>query len=457
MKYSWNGTSEDGKEKELKKADVVISGCSVIMMDDDFTMLEDGAIAIRDDKIAGVGSLADIKREFSSGRHIDAKGKLAMPGLINTHTHASMVYFRGLADDLPLKEWLEQHIWPAEAKFVNPDFVREAVKLAAVEMIKSGTTTFCDMYFAEGQTARSVNEVGIRAVLGEGLLDAPTPISKNPQEGLKNSESFIKEWLGNELVTPAVAPHALYTCSAELLKSARKLADKYDVLLHIHLAEESWEVESIKTDRGMSPVEYLQSLGFLGEKTSAAHVNWVSEQDIDILAETGTGVCHNPQSNMKLATGICPVPDMLEKGVKVGLGTDGASSNNDLDMFGEMATASMLQKAFRKDPAVLKAKEVVWMATRGGAEVLGLEDEIGSLEPGKRADIILLDMIRAHLVPVYDVYSHLVYAVNGGDVDTALVNGKVVMENGKMTTVDEAEIIERAQAFAKKLKEEMSS
>jgi len=439
----------------LKKVDVIISGCSVLVMDDVFTLIEDGAIAVEGSKIAQIGSSQEIAEEFTSDRTILAKDKLAMPGLVNTHTHAPMVYFRGLADDLPLKEWLEQHIWPAEAKFVNPDFVREAVRLAAVEMIKSGTTVFCDMYFAEDSAARSVNEVGIRAVLGEGLLDFPTPISKNPQEGLKNSEKFISEWLEDELVIPAVAPHAPYTCSPELLKSAKKLADRYGLLLHIHLAEEKWEVEKIKQEQGMSPVEYLKNLGFLGDRTSAAHVNWVSEKDIEILAETGTGVCHNPQSNMKLATGFCPVSDMLKAGVKVGLGTDGASSNNDLDMFGEMATASMLQKAFKKDPSVLKAKEVVWMATRGGAQVLGLDDEIGSLEAGKKADIILIDLNRPHLVPLYDIYSHLVYAVNGADVETVLVNGRVVMEDRKMLTVDEDEIIERARAFAKKLKAEI--
>ncbi len=439
----------------MKRVDIIISGCRVAVMDDKFTLIEDGAIAVEGSRIAQVGGSGEIAEAFTAGKTVDAKGRLAMPGLVNTHTHAPMVYFRGLADDLPLREWLEEHIWPAEAKFVNPGFVREAVKLAAVEMIKSGTTVFCDMYFAEGSAARSVNEVGIRAVLGEGLLDFPTPISKNPKEGLRNSENFIKEWLEDDLVTPAVAPHAPYTCSPELLKSAKELADRYGVLLHIHLAEENWEVEKIKQEEGKSPVEYLDSLGFLGDRTSAAHVNWVSDTDIEILARTGTGVCHNPQSNMKLATGFCPVSDMLKAGVKVGLGTDGASSNNDLDMFGEMVTASMLQKAFKKDPSVLKAKEVVRMATCGGAEVLGLGGEIGSLEAGKRADIILINLDRPHLVPLYDVYSHLVYAVNGGDVETVLVNGRIVMEDRKMLTVDEDEIIERAKAFAKKLRAEI--
>jgi len=439
----------------LKKVDVIVSGCSVLQMDDDLSFIIDGGIAIEGSQIISVGRSGDIRGNYAADRIVEAEGKLAMPGLVNTHTHASMVYFRGLADDLPLKEWLEKHIWPAEAKFVNPDFVREAVKLAATEMVKSGTTIFCDMYFAEDSAARSVKEVGMRAVLGEGLLDFPTPISKNPEEGLRKSEKFIKNWLDDELIEPAVAPHALYTCSAELLKSAKELADEYNVLLHVHLAEENWEVEKIKADHGMSPVEYLQSLGFLGDRTSAAHVNWVSEKDIEILAETGTGVCHNPQSNMKLATGICPVVDMLEAGVKIGLGTDGASSNNDLDMFEEMTTASMLQKAFRKDPAVLKAKDVVWMATRGGAEVLGLQNEIGSIEAGKKADIVLLNMDKPHLVPLYDVYSHLVYAVNGSDVDTVLINGKVVLESGKMLTVDENEIIGKAKVFAKKLQEEI--
>lgn len=439
----------------MKKVDILISGGSVLTMDNAFTLFEDGAIAVDGDKIVSIGPDKDVKKRFTADKIIQANDRLVMPGLVNTHTHASMVYFRGLADDLHLREWLENHIWPAEAKYVNPDFVREAVKLAAIEMIKSGTTVFCDMYFAQDSAAQSVKEVGIRAVLGEGLLDFPTPISKNPEEGLKNSEEFIKNWLEDELVVPAVAPHALYTCSADLLKSAKKLADRYGLPLHIHLAEESWEVEKIKEEQGKSPVEYLQSLGFLGEKTSAAHVNWVSKKDIKILAHTKTGVCHNPQSNMKLATGFCPVSDLLDAGVKVGLGTDGASSNNDLDMLGEMMTASVLQKAFKKDPSVLKAREVVNMATRGGASVLGLEEQIGSLEVGKKADIILINLDQPHLVPMYDVYSHLVYAVNGADVDTVLINGRLVMEKRKILTEDEKTIIARAKAFAQKLRAEV--
>ncbi len=430
----------------------MISGCTVLTMDDDSTLVEDGAIAIKGDTIAAVGAADTVDREFVSDRIIEAKGMLAMPGLVNTHTHAAMVYFRGLADDLPLNDWLERYIWPAEARFVNPSFVREAVRLAAVEMIKGGTTVFCDMYFAEDAAAQSLKEIGMRAVLGEGLLDFPTPISKNPEEGLKNSEDFIERWHDDVLIVPAVAPHAPYTCSAELLKDAKKLADKYHLLLHIHLAEAKPEVEQIREEKGMSPVEYLQSLGFLGENVSAAHVNWVTAKDIEILAESKTGVCHNPQSNMKLATGICPVPELLEAGIKVGLGTDGASSNNDLDMFGEMLTASILQKAFKKDPSVLKAKEIVTMATRGGAAVLGFETDIGSLEQGKKADLILIDLQQPHMVPMYDVYSHLVYAVNGADVDTTIIGGQVVMENRKLTTVDEEEVVQRASMFAERMK-----
>jgi 5-methylthioadenosine/S-adenosylhomocysteine deaminase len=435
----------------LEKTDILICNCVVLTMDDESTYLENGTIAVAGDRIVSVGPVAEMEQQFVSDRTIQAKGMLAMPGLVNTHTHAPMVYFRGLADDLPLKEWLEKHIWPAEAKYVSPSFVREAVKLAAVEMIKSGTTVFCDMYFAEDEAANSLKEIGMRAVLGEGLLDFPTPISKNPEEGLKNSENFIKKWLEDELIVPAVAPHAPYTCSPGLLKDAKKLADKYSLPLHIHLAEENWEVEQIRKEKGMSPVEYLESLGFLDERTSAAHVNWVTEKDIRILAETRTGVCHNPQSNMKLATGVCPVADLLGAGVKVGLGTDGASSNNDLDMFGEMLTASILQKAFKKDPTVLKAREVVAMATRGGAAVLGLEKDIGSLEAGKKADLILIDLNQPHLVPMYDVYSHLVYAVNSTDVDTTIINGQVVMQNRKLMTADEKQIVHQAKAFASKL------
>ncbi len=434
----------------MKEVDIIISGCLVVTMDKEFKVYEDGFIAIEENHLVAIGE-SDLSSQFKANTIIDGKDKLAMPGLINTHTHAPMVYFRGYADDLPLKEWLEAHIWPLERKFVNPDFVKEAVKLAALEMLKSGTTTFLDMYFAENEMAYVLKDIGIRSFLGEGILGFPTPVSPTPEAGLKRTEELIKNWKDDELISPVVSPHAPYTCSEELLRLANGLARDYDVPLHIHLAEEKWEVEKIQAEKGMSPVEYLNNLGLLREKTSAAHVNWVSKKDIEILAQTKTGVAHNPESNMKLATGICPVPDMLKAGIKVGLGTDSATSNNNLDMFGEMDMAAKLHKITRKNPTVLKAKEVVRMATVGGAEVLGVANKIGSLEPNKKADLILLNLNQPHLVPLYDVYSQIVYAASGSDVNTIIVNGKILIKERKALTIDEEEVINKAKEFSKKL------
>lgn len=441
----------------MEKVELIIKKCAVLTMNENEDFFSDGAIAIKDSKIIGAGSSSEIEKRFQAETVIEAHGKLALPGLINTHTHAAMVYFRGLADDLPLKEWLENHIWPAEAKYVNPDFVRKAIRLACLEMLKGGITSFCDMYFAEDAAAEEIEKIGQRAFLGEGLLDFPTPISKTPEEGLDRAEKFIINYQASQLIHPIVVPHAIYTCSPDLLKKAKDLSEKYQVPLHIHLAEEAWEVEKTKSEHGLTPVEYLNQLGFLGEKVSLAHANWLEEKDIDILAKTGTGVSHNPESNMKLATGVCPVPQLLAKGVKVGLGTDGASSNNNLDMFGEMSTAARLHKIWSKDPARLKAKEVVKMATIWGAKVLGAENVLGSIEPGKLADIILIDMNKPHLVPIYDIYSHLVYAAKSSDVDTVIVNGKVVVENGKCLTLNEEEVLNEAIDFGEKVKQGLKS
>lgn len=441
----------------MEKVELIIKKCAVLTMNENEDFFSDGAIAIKDSKIIGVGSSSEIEKSFQAETVVEAHGKLALPGLINTHTHAAMVYFRGLADDLPLKEWLENHIWPAEAKYVNPNFVRKAIRLACLEMLKGGITSFCDMYFAEDAAAEEIEKIGQRAFLGEGLLDFPTPISKTPEEGLDRAEKFIINYQASQLIHPIVVPHAIYTCSPDLLKKAKDLSEKYQVPLHIHLAEEAWEVEKTKSEHGLTPVEYLNQLGFLGEKVSLAHANWLEEKDIDILAKTGTGVSHNTESNMKLATGVCPVPQLLAKGVKVGLGTDGASSNNNLDMFGEMSTAARLHKIWSKDPARLKAKEVVKMATIWGAKVLGAENVLGSIEPGKLADIILIDMNKPHLVPIYDIYSHLVYAAKSSDVDTVIVNGKVVVKNGNCLTLNEEEVLNEAIDFGEKVKQDLKS
>lgn len=439
----------------MVKVSLLIKNCAVLTMNSEEDFFINGAIAINKEKIVAVGPENEIIASYRGEKIIDGNGKLALPGLVNTHTHAAMVYFRGLADDLPLKEWLEKHIWPAEARYVNPDFIRKAIRLACLEMLKGGITSFCDMYFAEDAAAEEIGKIGQRAFLGEGLLDFPTPISKTPEEGLKRAEKFILDYEQSKLIHPIVAPHAIYTCSKELLKKAKDLAEKYQVSLHIHLAEEAWEVEKTKNEFGATPVAYLNNLGFLGEKVSLAHANWLDEKDIEILAETKTGVSHNPESNMKLATGVCPVPQLIEKGVSVGLGTDGASSNNNLDLFGEMSAAARLHKIWNKDPARLKAKEVVKMATIWGAKALGVSDFLGSLEAGKLADLILVDLNKPHLVPVYDLYSHLVYAAKSSDVDTVIINGKTVVEKGKCLTLNEEEVLLEAVEFGEKVKKDL--
>jgi 5-methylthioadenosine/S-adenosylhomocysteine deaminase len=433
------------------KYDYLIKDCAILTLDKNLRIIEKGFIALKGSKIELIGEISSLPPKSSAEKIIEAENTLAMPGLINAHTHAAMVYFRGLADDIPLKEWLEKHIWPAEAKFVSPNFIREAVKLAALEMIKSGTTAFCDMYFAEDVAAESLKELGIRAFLGEGILDFPTPITKSPQESMERIEKFAFDYKGDELITPVVAPHAPYTCSEETLKKAASLAEKLSLPLHIHLAEEEWEVEKFKKERGMTPIAYLESIGFLGSNLSAAHVNWIDGNDIETLEKTKTSVVHNPESNMKLATGISPVPEMLKNGVNVALGTDGAASNNNLDMFGEMATAARLHKIAQKDPQAITALDVIKMATLGGAQALGAEEEIGSLEKGKRADIILINLRKAHLTPIYNFYSHLVYSAISSDVDTVIINGRVVMRNRKVLTADEEEILEKARYFAEKI------
>ncbi|HDP69941.1 MAG TPA: amidohydrolase [Actinobacteria bacterium] len=435
-----------------KSIDLLISECLAVTVDDKFSVIENAGIAIDKGKIIAIDKNEKIVPNYEAKKTIIAKNKLAIPGLVNTHTHAAMVYFRGLADDLPLKDWLENHIWPAESKYVNAEFIRNAISLAALEMLKSGTTIFCDMYFLPDVAAEVLEKMKIKAILGGPLLDLPTPVSRSADECLRNAQNLIEKLRGNERIMPAIAPHALYTCSPELLMRAAEISEEYKIPLHIHLSEEKWENEKIMSEKGMSSIAYLKELGVLSERTIAAHVNWVSGEDIEILKETKIGVAHNPQSNMKLATGICPVPDLLMAGIKIGLGTDGATSNNDLDMFGEMQTAARLHKITRKDPTVVNAKEALWMATKGGAEVLGLGDVIGSLESNKKADIVLIDLNKPHLTPLYNAHSQLVYSVKSSDVDMVIIDGNLVIENGNSLVCDEEKILSEARTFSQKLK-----
>ncbi|MFH0892001.1 MAG: amidohydrolase [Candidatus Falkowbacteria bacterium] len=417
-------------------------------MDEKQSVIRDGMVVVDKNKIAAVGTEAELKDKYEAGETIDAGNGITMPGMINTHTHAAMSYFRGLADDLPLSDWLEEHIWPAEAKFVNADFVRRASELAILEMIKSGITCFNDMYFFEEAVASVAKTAGIRAVIGEGILDFPSPSAKTPAEAIKKTAELISEFKNEELITAAFAPHSVYACGEECLVKIKELAEKYNALIHIHVAETKKEADDCREKYGRSPVEYLNSLGFLSPRVIAAHSVWLDENDLCIYKERGVKVSHNPVSNMKLASGVAPIPAMLKKGIIVGLGTDGAASNNTLDMFSEMRAASLLHKTVNMDPTVLSARETVKMATIDAARVLGLDGKTGSLEAGKRADFITINLDKPHLAPMYDPYSHLVYCANAADVDNVVINGKIIMRNRVVKTMEEERILAEANEFS---------
>lgn len=431
--------------------DYIIRGEYVLPMDEKLTIIKDGAVAVIGEKILEVGTYDEIAKKYYSSSVIEGEGNVVLPGLINTHTHAAMVYFRGMADDLPLTEWLKNHIWPAENRWLSSEFVFDAVELACLEMLKGGVTTYNDMYFYEDAAGRAAKRLGMRAVLGVGILDFPSKSAGTTDEYFANAESFIKDWKGDELITPCIAPHALYTCGTESLKRARRVADKYDIPLHIHLSETKWEVNEIKNRYRMTPVEYLDSLGFLDKRVLAAHCIWVEDNEIELLAKRKVGISHCMESNLKLASGFAPVVTMLMAGIKVTFGTDGAASNNDLNILSEMSTTAKVHKALADNPTVLDAKTVLLMATRWGAEVLGLGDKTGSIEKGKIADIIAINLKKPHLTPLYNVYSHIVYAAMASDVETVMVNGKIVVNDRKLVSADEEEILAKARKWQEKI------
>lgn len=414
--------------------DILIRNGLVLTMDQDQTMIPDGVVAIQGDRIAAVGGRATAGA-CRALKVIDARGGIIMPGLVNTHTHAAMTLFRGLADDLPLMSWLHDHIFPAEAALDHRKVYAGAL-LACAEMIMSGTTTFCDMYLFEDAVAQAAQSAGMRAVVGEVLFDFPSPHYGTWEQGLVYTERLIESYRGNPLITIAVEPHSPYLCAPELLNLAFGLACRHQLPLVIHLAETESEVQTLRQRYGRSPVEHLEALGVLAPNVLACHCVMVSETDIDRLKRCGVNVSHNPESNMKLASGIAPVPELLAAGICVGLGTDGAASNNNLDLFLEMDTAAKLHKVNRLDPTVLDAATVLRMATIDGARALGLNERIGSLEPGKQADVILIDTYKPHLTPLYHPASQLVYAAKGSDVTSVIINGRVVMENGHVLTFD---------------------
>jgi len=414
--------------------DILIHNGLVLTMDQSQTEITDGAVAIRGDHIEAVGGSAAVDAR-NARKVIDARGGIIMPGLVNTHTHAAMTLFRGLADDLPLMKWLNDHIFPAEAVLDHRKVYCGSL-LACAEMILSGTTTFCDMYLFEDAVARAAQTAGMRAVVGEVLFDFPSPNYGPLEKGFAYTATLIESYRDDPLITIAVEPHSPYLCAPAVLKRAFELACREQLPMVIHLSETEGELQTIRQRYGRTPVEHLENLGVLAPNVLACHCVKLSETDIERLKRYRVKVSHNPESNMKLASGIAPVPELLAAGVCVGIGTDGAASNNNLDLFLEMDTAAKLHKVRRLDPTVLNARTVLRMATCDGAGALGLEQCIGSLEPGKKADVILLDTHKPHLTPLYHPASQLVYTARGSDVTTVIINGRVVMENGRILTFD---------------------
>jgi 5-methylthioadenosine/S-adenosylhomocysteine deaminase len=436
---------------QKKTVDLIVSGGTIVTMDAQRRLIENGAVAVQKGEIVAVGTASEIAGKFLAKQTINTENKAVIPGLINTHTHVPMSLFRGIADDLDLQEWLTKFIFPSEAKNVTEDFVRAGTRLGLAEMIRGGTTTYCDMYYFEDAIAQETSKAGVRGVLGETIIDFPVPDNKTHSEAMAYAEKFVNKWKNNSLIVPALAPHAPYTVSTEHLKAIRALSDKTNAPIVIHVAETQKEVTDISKQYGLRPVAYLSKIGFLNNRTIAAHVVFADESEIDILKNAGVGVAHNPQSNMKLASGVSPVPQMLSKNLAVGLGTDSAASNNDLDMWEEMDTAAKLHKVSSGDPKVVSAVQAFEMATVGGARAMHLEKLIGSIETGKRADIAIVDFDSLNQTPYFNVYSALVYSTKASDVRTVIINGQVIMLDRRLLTLDENDIKKTANAYRQKI------
>jgi len=435
-----------------QSADWIWSARYVITEDAQHRVIEDGAVAIRADRIVGVGTRAEIDARFQAAHRLDRPDAILAPGLIDTHTHAAMSLFRGIADDKKLQDWLNNYIFPAEAKNVTPDFVRWGTRLGCLEMLLGGTTTFTDMYYFEDVVAEVAKEAGMRGVLGETIIKFPVADNKTPADALQFTEKYLTRFRNDPLVVAAVAPHALYTNSDETLRAARALANKFNAPLIIHLSETKKENDDSLAERHMTPTKVLDTLGVLTGRTVAAHCVWVDEADMAILKARGVGIAHCPSSNMKLASGVAPVVRMLALDLPVGLGPDGpAGSNNDFNMFEEMDLAAKLQKVTTLNPEVLPASTALEMATIRGARALGMEKEIGSLETGKRADLIVVRLDRPNAVPMYDPISQMVYALKAEDVRDVMVNGKPVVSDGRILTLNEAQILQKAAEYRVKV------
>ena len=431
--------------------DLIVSGGTVVTMDGARHVINNGAVAIKSGHIEAVGRAADIGQRYAAREIVNATGKVVAPGLINGHTHVPMTLFRGLADDLDLQEWLNKYIFPAEAKNVTEEFVRVGTRLGLAEMIRGGTTTYCDMYYFEDAIADETSKAGMRAVLGETVIDFPVADNKTNAEAMAYVESFVRKWQGNALITPAVAPHAPYTVSEEHLKAIRAFSDRTKAPIVTHISETKREVDDSLKAKGASPVDYLNRIGFLNDRVIAAHMVWPTEEELGLLKKLGVGIVHNPQSNMKLASGVAPVPEMLKADLPVGLGTDGAASNNDLNLWEEMDTAAKLHKLISRDPKVVSAEEAFEMATIRGARALHLEKEIGSIEKGKRADLVIVDLDDLNQTPYYNIYSDLVYATKAADVRTVIIEGRVVMRDRKLLNLNEETIKADARRYRERI------
>lgn len=433
-----------------EKVDRILTGKYLLPLDEAGTVIDNGGLAISGTAISAIGDGAELIKKYPEAEVLAEPSGLIMPGLVNVHTHAAMACFRGLADDLPLMEWLQDYIFPREAKLTS-EVVYHSTLLSICEMIKSGTTSFCDMYLFAGDVARAVEESGMRAWIGEVLYDFPSPNYGPLEKGLEYTRELIDRYSDNGLVSITIDPHAVYTCSPELLTSLGDMAAQYNLLYHIHLAENDEEVNTCRERYGCTPVEHLNQLGLLGRNVLAAHCVKLTESEIRLLAEQEVKVAHCPESNMKLASGTAPIVKMLDAGVTVGIGTDGSASNNDVDMFGEMATAAKIHKVTSLDPTAMNAVTTLLAGTMGGAECLGAGKKIGSLEPGKQADCIVIDLDKPHLTPLYNPISHLIYAARGSDVVHSVINGKVVMRDRKLLTLDEPAILNRIREIGTNL------
>jgi 5-methylthioadenosine/S-adenosylhomocysteine deaminase len=431
------------------RIDLIVRGDHIVSMDPAGTVIEDGAVAINEGLIIAIGSAADIEAEYSAVETLDGENRVVMPGLVNGHSHAAMTLLRGVADDLALMDWLQNYIFPAEVEFVDPEFVRIGTELACWEMIRGGTTTFVDMYYFPDTIAEVVDSCGMRAMISATVIDQRSPDAENAGDSIAKGVGFVKRWQGrNSRISPIFGPHANYTMNAEQLAATRAAAMELGVPITIHVSESPFELQYSQDTYGMPSIEMYESIGFFEGPTIAAHVVWPTKEEIPILAERKVGVIHNPTSNMKIASGIAPITEMLDAGVRVGLGTDGAASNNDLDMWEEMRLAALLQKVDRMDPEVMPATTVLGMATSGGATAIGLGDTIGSLEIGKRADLIQVAFEDVHHIPTFNVISHLVYVTDEQDVATVIVDGKVLMREREMLTIDTDRVTAEATALA---------